>query len=161
MGPLRPLGIWSYDYPQLSFLPSIHRDCFRSIVWCPQLYAWPSVRWPAFLSQHLGMLPRYPLATHQLCCNLSLLHAVCNCQLTWLYASKYTFKRQDTFHLTWPFAAMYAPVCWIERLAELQTPGTGRWHIAGSVWLEVHMSCGICLVAGAVRWLKSWPWSIL
>jgi len=41
---------------------------------------------------------------------------------------------------------MYAPVCWIQRLAELQTLGTGR-HEAGGVWWALfggqRVACGV------------------
>jgi len=47
-------------------------------------------------------------------------------QPTWLYAPKYTLKLQDPPKLTWLYAPMYAPTCSIQKLAELQMPGTGR-----------------------------------
>jgi len=49
---------------------------------------------------------------------------------------------------------MYAPACSIQRLAELQTPGTGRRE-AGSVWRAVfggrRVACGVWHVAGGRR----------
>jgi len=65
-------------------------------------------------------------------------------QPTWLYAPKYTLKRQDTPNLSWLYAPMYAPVCSIQRLAELQAPGTrrreagGGRRVAGGGWLAVY-----------------------
>jgi len=44
---------------------------------------------------------------------------------------------------------MYAPGCLIQRLAELQAPGTGR-RVAGGGWQEV-----LEMVAGAVKKSKS------
>jgi len=48
-------------------------------------------------------------------------------------------------------APMYAPACLMQRLGELQTPGTGR-HEPGSVWREVigvrWVACGMWHVAG-------------
>ena len=55
------------------------------------------------------------------------------------HAPKYTLQRQDTPNLTRLYAPMYAPGCSIQRLAELQAPGTGRrvargeWRVAGGV----------------------------
>jgi len=46
---------------------------------------------------------------------------------------KFTLKREDTRNLTWLYAPMYAPAYSIQRLAELQTPGTGRSE-AGGIW---------------------------
>jgi len=77
-----------------------------------------------------------------------------------LYAPKYTLKRQDTPKLTWLYAPMYAPTCSIQRLAQLQTPGTGRreagggwravfggWRVACGVW---RVACGVWRVACGV-----------
>ena len=50
---------------------------------------------------------------------------------------------------------MYAPVCSILRLAELQAPGTGTRE-AGGVWWAVfggrHVACGVRQMAGGVWW---------
>jgi hypothetical protein len=46
-------------------------------------------------------------------------------------AHKYTLQRQDTPNLTRLYAPMYAPRCWIRRVAELQAPGTESWVAVG------------------------------
>jgi len=49
---------------------------------------------------------------------------------------------------------MYAPACMIQRLAELQIPGTGRRE-AGGAWRAVfggwRAACGVWHVAGGRR----------
>jgi len=70
----------------------------------------------------LTTLPSTPPGLSQVC---SQLHSMVHSQPTWLYAPKYTLKREDTPNLTGLYAPMYAPASWIQRLAELQTPGTG------------------------------------
>jgi hypothetical protein len=71
-------------------------------------------------------------------------------------APKYALQRQDTPNLTGLYAPMYAPGCSIQRLAELQAPGTGRrvargeWRVAGGGWRLV-----LEMVAGAARKSKS------
>jgi len=57
------------------------------------------------------------------------LHSMVHSQLTWLYTPKYTLKRENTSHLTCLYAHMNPPACSIQRLAELQKPGTGRWQL--------------------------------
>jgi len=93
----------------------------------------------------------------------SQLHSMTHSQPAWLYAPKYTLKREDTPNLTWLYASMYASACSIQRLAELQAPGTGRCE-AGGVWRVVfggqRVVCGRWQVAGGVWWPKSWRRSI-
>jgi len=50
------------------------------------------------------------------------------------HTPKYTVQLQDTPNLTWLYAVMYAPGCSIQRLAELQAPGTGRQVAGGGRW---------------------------
>jgi len=101
-------------------------------------------------------------ASSQVCFQL---HSMAHSQPTWLYSSKYTFKREDTPNLTWLYARMYPPACSIQRLAELQKPGTGRHQLqapdsgrseAGAVWWAVfgrrHVGFGVSQMAGGVWW---------
>jgi len=77
-------------------------------------------------------------------------------QPTWLYAPKYTLKREVTSNLTWLYAPMYTPAYSIQRLVEGKTPGTGRRQLqvpgtgrceAGGVWWVViggcHVACSV------------------
>jgi len=55
---------------------------------------------------------------------------------------------------------MYAPACSIQRLAELQTPGTGMREAGGvsrAVYAggERRVACGMWQVVGGVCWPKS------
>ena len=63
------------------------------------------------------------------------LHSMVHSQPTWLYAPKYTLKREDTPNLTWLYAHMYPPACSIWRHAKLQKPGSGR-HQLQAQWLN-------------------------
>jgi len=115
--------------------------------------------------QPLSILPSTPPSTLSSTLPITLDG---NCQPAWLYAPKYTLKREDTPNLTWLYASMYAPACSIESLAEFQAPGTGRCE-AGGVWWVVfggqRVVCGRWQVAGGgvaggIWWPKSWRRSI-
>ena len=56
-----------------------------------------------------------------------------------------------TPNLTWLYASMYAPGCSIQRLAELQVPGTGR-RVAGGRW---HMVAEIMTSHDIIVWTVS------
>jgi len=60
-----------------------------------------------------------------------------------------TLSRGKAPDLVWLYASMYAPGCSIQRLAELQEPGTRR-RVAGDGWPMAH----------GVWWLTSWSRSI-
>ena len=50
---------------------------------------------------------------------------------------QYPLNWEDPGNLTGLYAPMYAPACMIQRLPELQKPGTGRRE-AGGVWWAVY-----------------------
>jgi len=70
-------------------------------------------------------------------------------------ARKYTLQREDTPNLAWWYAPMYTPGCSIERLVELQKPGTGRRE-AGGVWWSVFG--GQRIVAEIMMWVNILVW---
>jgi len=87
-----------------------------------------------------------------------------------LVRHKYTLKMDDALNCTWRSAPMYAPVCSIQSLAELQIWGPQR-HEAGGIWWALlrgwravggmwHVLCGTWEMAGGVCWLISWCQSL-
>jgi len=99
-------------------------------------------------------------------------------------ARKYTLNTQDTPNLTWLCAPKYAPACSIQRLAELQKPGTWRregcgvrcvadgkqrmaaeimtfidimvwtFSLAGPAWQDLTMPDGHCVDNCSVRFCR-------
>jgi hypothetical protein len=67
-------------------------------------------------------------------------------------ACKYTLKREDTCYLTLLYSPMYAPACLIQRLPELQKPGTGSREAYGG---QCGAACGVWQMAGGVWWPNS------
>jgi len=76
MAPLLPLGISSWHCPRLSFLPSFPSETILSTIWRLQPLASPIFRWPAIHVQCFETLHWYLWAACQLCCLLSMLHAL-------------------------------------------------------------------------------------
>ena len=81
-------------------------------------------------------LSRCSQAYFQACVQVcSQLHDMIYFQPTWLYASKFTLKRQDTPNFTWLYAPIYTSWYLIERLEDFQglhqEPG-GRSWVVGS-----------------------------
>jgi len=65
-----------------------------------------------------------------------------------MYTPKYTLYRQDTPNLPWLYGPMNDLGCLIQRLAELQAPGTGRRTAAA----ELRMSVAIIVWTVLLAW---------
>jgi len=135
---------------------NIHHSPWHSDIRTPnQLNRWctPSLL-DCMLQSKLSRYSQVHLQPHSEVC--TQLHSIVHSQPNWLYATKYTLKREDTPNLTWLYASTYASACLIQRIGELQIAATrrtetggiwravfrGQW-VRGGVW---HVGCGRWLV---------------
>ena len=96
----------------------------------------------------LCRLSRCSQAYFQACSQVcSQLHDMIHSQPTWLYASKFTPKRQDTPNFTWLYAPIYASWYQLRDLKSCshQVPGGRSWVVGsrGHIVAEIIMSINI------------------